>query len=187
MNIGVLALQGAFLEHEEALARLGASCVEIRQKRDLSHRLDGLVLPGGESTVMGKLLKELGLFQPLREKIQAGLPVFGTCAGLLLLAENIENGGVPCFGTMPVTAVRNAYGRQLGSFETRGRFNGREITMTFIRAPYVKSIGEEVEILSVTGGKTTAARWRNQLVTAFHPELTREDTVHRYFLSMATS
>lgn len=187
MNIGVLALQGAFLEHEEALARLGASCVEIRQKRDLSHRLDGLVLPGGESTVMGKLLKELELFQPLREKIQAGMPVFGTCAGLLLLAENIENGGVPCFGTMPVTAVRNAYGRQLGSFETKGRFNDQEVTMTFIRAPYVKSIGEEVEVLSVTGGKITAARWRNQLVTAFHPELTREDTVHRYFLSMVAS
>ncbi len=187
MNIGMLALQGAFLEHEEALARLGASCVEIRQKRDLSHRMDGLVLPGGESTVMGKLLKELELFQPLREKIQAGMPVFGTCAGLLLLAENIENGGVPCFGTMPVTAVRNAYGRQLGSFETKGRFNDQEVTMTFIRAPYVKSIGEEVEVLSVTGGKITAARWRNQLVTAFHPELTREDTVHRYFLSMVAS
>lgn len=187
MNIGVLALQGAFSEHEAALARLGVSCVEIRQKRDLDHPLDGLVLPGGESTVMGKLLKELGLFQPLKKKIQAGLPVFGTCAGLLLLAKNIENGGVPCFGTMPVTAVRNAYGRQLGSFETKGGFDGREITMTFIRAPYVKSVGEGAEILSVTGGKITAVRWRNQLVTAFHPELTRDDTVHQYFLSMIIS
>lgn len=187
MNIGVLALQGAFLEHEAVLARLGAGCVEIRQKRDLGRRLDGLVLPGGESTVMGKLLKELELFQPLKEKIQAGLPVFGTCAGLLLLAETIENGGVPCFGTMPITAVRNAYGRQLGSFETKGQFDGREITMKFIRAPYVKSVGEEVEILSVTGGRITAARWRNQLAAAFHPELTQDDAVHRYFLSMVDS
>ena len=184
MTVGVLALQGAFIEHEAVLSGLGAECVEIRQNRDLNRQIDGLILPGGESTVMGKLLKELGLFQPLKEKIQSGLPVLGTCAGLLLLAERIENGGEPCFGTMPITAVRNAYGRQLGSFQTKGLFGDREITMTFIRAPYVKRVEDEVEILSVTDGKITAARWRNQLVTAFHPELTQEETVHRYFLSL---
>lgn len=184
MRVGVLALQGAFIEHEDTLSRLGAECFEIRRKQDLAQSLNGLVIPGGESTVMGKLLRELELFQPLKEKILKGLPVFGTCAGLLLLAESIENGGQTCFGTMPITAVRNAYGRQLGSFQTMGDFNGREISMTFIRAPYVKNVGAEVKILSKTDERITAARWRKQLVTAFHPELTGENTVHEYFLSM---
>lgn len=184
MKVGVLALQGAFTEHEDMLSRLGAECFEIRRKQDLTRPMDGLVLPGGESTVMGKLLRELELFQPLKEKILEGLPAFGTCAGLLLLAETIENRGSPCFGTMPITAVRNAYGRQLGSFQTQGAFDGREIPMTFIRAPYVKSVGAGVEILSETDGRITAARWRNQLVTAFHPELTKEAAVHQYFLAI---
>ena len=172
MKVGVLALQGAFTEHEDMLSRLGAECFEIRRKQDLTRPMDGLVLPGGESTVMGKLLRELELFQPLKEKILEGLP------------ETIENGGSPCFGTMPITAVRNAYGRQLGSFQTQGAFDGREIPMTFIRAPYVKSVGAGVEILSETDGRITAARWRNQLVTAFHPELTKEAAVHQYFLAI---
>ena len=177
MKVGVLALQGAFTEHEDMLSRLGAECFEIRRKQDLTRPMDGLVLPGGESTVMGKLLRELELFQPLKEKILEGLPAFGTCAGLLLLAETIENGGSPCFGTMPITAVRDAYGRQ-------GTFDGREIPMTFIRAPDVQSVGAGVEILSETDGRITAARWRNQLVTAFHPELTKEAAVHQYFLAI---
>ena len=115
MKIGVLALQGAFAEHEKVLEQLGAKCIELRQARDLAEPYDALVLPGGESTAMRKLLDELGLYEPLRAKIAAGLPVYGTCAGLLLLAKEIE-GGTPCFATMDVLAVRNAYGRQLGRF-----------------------------------------------------------------------
>ena len=102
MKVGVLALQGAFTEHEDMLSRLGAECFEIRRKQDLTRPMDGLVLPGGESTVMGKLLRELELFQPLKEKILEGLPAFGTCAGLLLLAETIENGGSPCLSLIHI-------------------------------------------------------------------------------------
>ena len=124
MRIGVLALQGAFAEHKKALADLDVKTLEIRQKKDLEREFDGLILPGGESTVMGKLLKELNLFEPLREKIQKGLPVFGTCAGLILLAEKLSNDNHVYFGTLPVTVKRNAYGRQLGSFFTQGEVKG---------------------------------------------------------------
>ncbi len=120
MRIAVLALQGAFLEHEAMLSRLGISWMEIRKREDLHRTFDGLILPGGESTVQGRLLKELGLFQPLQSAIQAGLPVFGTCAGLLLLAKHLQNDARTHLATMDITAVRNAYGRQLGSFSTRG-------------------------------------------------------------------
>ena len=114
MQIAVLALQGAFIEHEKMLERLGVSCIEIRQKRDLNFTYDGLIIPGGESTVQGKLMRELELFEPIKEQIENGLPVFGTCAGLLLLANKIENDDRRHFATMDITAVRNAYGRQLG-------------------------------------------------------------------------
>ena len=141
MAIGILALQGAFAEHETMLDRLGAAWFEIRQKRDLEKPLDGLILPGGESTVMGKLLRDLDLFETLQEKIRAGLPVYGTCAGLILLADQVE-GGIPCFATMDLTAKRNAYGRQLGSFHTVAQMEGvGEIPMTFIRAPYIAAVG----------------------------------------------
>ena len=184
MQIAILALQGAFQEHMDTLKRIGVPSFLIRQKRDLERPFDGLILPGGESTVMGKLLKELALYAPLLQKIKAGLPVFGTCAGLLLLAHEIE-GGNPLFGTMDVAARRNAYGRQLGSFRATGAFGSQEgITMPFIRAPYLKSVGSQVEILSVVDGKIVAARQNHQLVTAFHPELTGQDFVHSYFLDM---
>ena len=115
MRIGILALQGAFVEHAAMLDRLGAEHFEIRQRKDLDQPFQGLILPGGESTVMGKLLRDLGLFEPLAERIRGGLPVFGTCAGLILLAKAVD-GGVPCFATMDIYVKRNAYGRQLGSF-----------------------------------------------------------------------
>ena len=141
MAIGILALQGAFAEHETMLDRLGAAWFEIRQKRDLEKPLNGLILPGGESTVMGKLLRDLDLFETFQEKIRAGLPVYGTCAGLILLADQVE-GGIPCFATMDLTAKRNAYGRQLGSFHTVAQMEGvGEIPMTFIRAPYIAAVG----------------------------------------------
>lgn len=181
-QIGVLAVQGAFAEHIAMLRKLGAEAFEIRQLKDLEKVMDGLILPGGESTAMRKLLNELGIYEPLLTKIEAGLPVYGTCAGLLLLAKEIE-GGKPCFATMDVLAVRNAYGRQLGSFYTEGKFAGlREIPMTFIRAPYIASVKEKVKVLATVDGKIVAARQKNQLVMAFHPELNDDETVHRYFL-----
>ena len=182
MRIGVSALQGGFAEHIEMLEALGAQCVEIRQRRDIDAVFDGLVIPGGESTVMGKLLRELDLFEPIKAMIEGGLPVFGTCAGLLLLAKRIE-GEQPRLATMDITARRNAYGRQLGSFCTEAEFKhiGR-IPMTFIRAPYIETAESGVEVLAVVDGKTVAARQGNQLVTAFHPELTKDLSVHKYFL-----
>lgn len=185
MQIGVLALQGAFIEHEQMLARLGISCFEIRQERDLSSSIDGLIIPGGESTVQGKLLRELNLFDKIKDRIEGGLPVFGTCAGLLLLAKRIENDDRKHLATMDITAVRNAYGRQLGSFYTEQEFKGvGKIPMTFIRAPYIESVQADAEILAETDGHIVAARQKNQLVTAFHPELNEDLSVHKYFAEM---
>ncbi len=181
---GVLALQGAFLEHEMLLADLGEESFEIRQRADLARHMDRLIIPGGESTVMGKLLREQDMFDDVKEKILAGMPTFGTCAGLILLAEQIENDNAVHLATMHITACRNAYGRQLGSFFTEGRFGNSVIPMTFIRAPYITRVGEGVEVLSEHDGKITAAREGNMLVTAFHPELNRDTSVHRYFLSL---
>ncbi len=184
MTIAILALQGAFVEHAAMLDRLGADHFEIRQLRDLERPFDGLILPGGESTVMGKLLRDLGLLEPLREQIQAGLPVFGTCAGLILLAKTVE-GGAPCFGTMDISVKRNAYGRQLGSFYTEETCRGvGKIPMTFIRAPYIEAVSGDAQALAVVEGKIVAARQNRQLVTAFHPELNRDLSVHRYFLDL---
>lgn len=135
-TIAILALQGAFIEHERMLTKLGASCFEIRNRKDLERPMDGLILPGGESTVQGKLLKDEGLFAPLQDKIRAGLPVLATCAGMILLAEHLENDANTWFATLPVTVRRNAYGRQLGSFITTAPVKGiGDVKMNFIRAP----------------------------------------------------
>lgn len=184
MRIGILALQGAFVEHAAMLDRLGAELFEIRQLKDLDRPFDGLILPGGESTAMGKLLHDLGLWEPLLQRIREGMPVFGTCAGLILLAKNVD-GGVPCFGTMDIRVKRNAYGRQLGSFYTEQELKGvGRVPMTFIRAPYIESVGADTQILAHVDGRIVAARQANQLVTAFHPELSDDLSVHRYFLDM---
>lgn len=180
----VLALQGAFIEHEKKLAELGEQSFEIRQKSDLNRSFDRLIIPGGESTVMGKLLRELDILDELRERITGGTPVFGTCAGLILLAEKITNDNTVHIGTMSIEASRNAYGRQLASFYTEDDFAGVKIPMTFIRAPYIAKAADSVEILSVTAGKITAARQNNMLVTAFHPELNKGAVVHEYFLNI---
>lgn len=166
------------------LERLGAAHFEIRQARDLERPFDGLILPGGESTVMRKLLHDLELFEPLRERIAEGMPVFGTCAGLILLAKSVD-GGVPCFATMDIAVKRNAYGRQLGSFyaETECKDIG-VIPMTFIRAPYIESVSGDAEIMATVDGNIVAARQGNQLVTAFHPELCEDLSIHRSFLEM---
>lgn len=184
MRIGILALQGAFAEHANLLRCLGAQPVELRQARDLEEPLDGVILPGGESTVMGKLLHDLGMFAPLRNMLENGLPAFGTCAGLLLLAKEVD-GGVPQFALMDMEARRNAYGRQLGSFATQTTFRGiGKIPAVFIRAPYIARTWGQAQALAEVDGKIVAARQGNLLVTAFHPELTDDLSVHRYFLNM---
>ena len=185
MKIAVLAVQGAFIEHEKKLGALGAECFELRQKKDLDTGFDGLVLPGGESTVQGKLLRELEMFDTLKEKIESGLPVLATCAGLILLAEQLTNDDHVYFGTLPVLVRRNAYGRQLGSFYTEDEMKGLgKIPMTFIRAPYIADVYGNAETLAVVDGKVVAARQENQLATAFHPELNDDTSVHEYFVQM---
>lgn len=182
MRIGVLALQGAFAEHEEMLTRCGAETFEIRQLRDISKNFDGLILPGGESTAIGKLLVDLGLMEPLRLKIRNGLPVMGTCAGLILLAERIYGDDKVHLGTMGITAKRNAYGRQLASFNAESEFDGLgKIPMVFIRAPYIESTST-AQSLATVDGKIVAAKDNNQLALAFHPELV-DETVHNYFIN----
>lgn len=183
-KIGVLAVQGAFFEHIAALNSLGAQFFEIRKKSDLTHNhIDGLILPGGESTVMGKLIYELGLFEIMQQLIINGLPVFGTCAGIILLAKTISNDNNTYFGTMDIVAKRNAYGRQLGSFNTINYFTGiGEIPMTFIRAPFIEEVAKNVEVLATVDNHIVAAKQDNMLVTSFHPELTSDLRVHKYFL-----
>ena len=183
IKIGVLAVQGAFAEHRTSLEKLGVETFEIRQLRDLDQDFDGLILPGGESTVQGKLLQELGLFEPLRERIESGLPTFGTCAGLILLAEKLSNDGHTYFATTPVSVERNAYGRQLGSFYTEENFDGiGKIPMTFIRAPLIQRASQDVQILATVQNQIVAVRYKNQLAISFHPELNSDLRVHQYFV-----
>lgn len=187
MRIGVLAVQGAFAEHTAKLKELGAEAFEIRQLKDISENIDGLILPGGESTVMKKLLRELKLYEPIKEMICGGIPVFGTCAGMILLAKGIDNGEEPCFGTMDIVVKRNAYGKQLGSFNCIDSFAGHNIEMPFIRAPYVVSVGKNTEILSMHDGKITAVKQDNMLAAAFHPELTDDTAVFNCFFEIIRS
>ena len=179
MKIAVLALQGAFIEHEQMLHRLDVETFQVRQLADWNQPKDGLIIPGGESTTQGKLLRELGLFEPIRQAIIDGLPVFGTCAGLILLSPLH-------LGTMDIDVQRNAYGRQLGSFHMQAPVKGigEDIPMTFIRAPYINRVlSPSVEILAEVDGHIVAARQGNQLVTAFHPELDDDTRIHKYFIS----
>ncbi|WP_019002097.1 pyridoxal 5'-phosphate synthase glutaminase subunit PdxT [Succinimonas amylolytica] len=183
MTVGVLALQGAFREHAAVLRGLGIPVRDIRRREDLQG-IRGIVLPGGESTVQGKLLRDFGILEPLRDLIAQGLPVMGTCAGLILLAREIGEDGERHLGTLPVRVFRNIYGRQLGSFVTNGRVgefeNFREV---FIRAPGIAEILDpETEVLAVTNGRITGVRYRNQFGFAFHPELTANPGLHLLFL-----
>lgn len=188
MQIGILAVQGAFAEQEQMLKRLGVACFEIRERKDLAQQMDGLILPGGESTVMGKLLRELGLFTSLKDKIEAGLPVLGTCAGLILLAEKLSNDEKVHFGTLPVLVQRNAYGRQLGSFYAEETVQGiGTFPMTFIRAPFIEACLGKAEVLAEVEDRIVAVRYKNQIGLSFHPELTVDTRLHQYFLNMITS
>ena len=185
MKIAVLAVQGAFIEHEKALQRLGAETVELRKAEDLEQDFDGLVLPGGESTVQSRLLKELSMFEPLKKKIEEGLPVLATCAGLILLAQNVSNDEKRGFATLPVTVKRKAYGRQLGSFYYEGEIKGiGTYPMEFIRAPYIESVGDDVEILAEVEEKIVGVAYKNQLAFSFHPELTGNDKIHEKFIQL---
>lgn len=184
MTAGVLALQGAFIEHEKMLEKLGVSSIELREKSDLEKPFDFLVFPGGESTVQGKLLHELDMFDLILKLIQEGKPVFATCAGLILLAESIENDEKSYFKTLPVTVKRNAYGRQLGSFHTRLNVkNIGEVPATFIRAPYIESVSDDVDVLAKVDEKIVAVQYKNQFAISFHPELDDDFKVYSYFLS----
>lgn len=186
MKIGVLALQGAFEEHIKMLAELGVEGIEIRQKSDLEQEYNGIIIPGGESTVISKLLRELDMRDRLSEIIKnKNLPVFGTCAGLILMSEKTGDPKAVPLKLMNITAKRNAYGRQLGSFSTVSDFKGiGQIPMVFIRAPYISEAAENVTVLSEVNGKIVAARQGRFLVTAFHPELTQDLSVHKYFIDM---
>lgn len=183
--VGILAVQGAFAEHQDCIRKLGGACRLIRQKADLQG-IDRLILVGGESTVQRKLIRELDLFETLNAYISEGMPTLGTCAGLILLAQEIENESDPCFRALPVKVKRNAYGRQLGSFSTAGTIgNLQNFPMRFIRAPYISEIlDENTEILNVTDGNITAVKYKNRIGLAFHPELTDDLRIHKAFLEM---
>lgn len=187
-KVGVLAVQGAFIEHEQCLQELGAQVVELREATDLRSGFNRLILPGGESTVQSKLLIELGMADRLREMITAGMPVLGTCAGLILLSKRImgkRSVDRTALGTLDVTVERNAYGRQLGSFNARADFAGMEdLPMTFIRAPRITAVGPGVAELGRVNGHIVGARSGNQIGVTFHPELTGDPRLHQMFLNL---
>ena len=188
MKIGILALQGAFVEHEKVLAKLGVESIELRNLEDFQQHesdLSGLILPGGESTAMGKLLRDQQMLIPIREAILSGLPVFGTCAGLILLTKEITSQEESHLATMDIVVERNAYGRQLGSFYTEAECKGvGQIPMTFIRGPIISEVGKDVDVLAVVNNQIVAAQEQNMLVTSFHPELTDDIRLHQYFINM---
>lgn len=186
MRIAVLALQGAFIEHERILSKLGVESFEIRKLSDWNGPKSGLIIPGGESTTQSKLLTDLDLLSPIKKDIANGLPVFGTCAGLILLAKDVKGGDFLRFSTMDIEVNRNAYGRQLASFYVEESIKGigENVPMTFIRAPYIERVYGEAEALGETGGHVVVARQDNQLVTAFHPELNDDTRIHQYFINM---
>lgn len=188
-TVGVLALQGDFREHLAVLAELGAKGVPVRRETELA-AVDGLIIPGGESTVMDKLARSFGLANPLRDRIAGGLPVYGTCAGLIMLADRVQDAiaGQHTLGGLDVTVRRNAFGNQLDSFETDLEvvgFEGPPVHAAFIRAPIVESVGERVTALAaLDDGRVVAVRQGNLLGTSFHPEITGELRFHRAFLDL---
>jgi 5'-phosphate synthase pdxT subunit len=186
--VGVLALQGDVREHLAALDSAGAESVPVRRPAELA-ALDGIVIPGGESTTIGKLLGIFGVLEPLREAVAAGLPVFGSCAGMILLASEILDGreDQPLLSGMDITVRRNAFGRQVDSFETELEVDGvagGPVHAVFIRAPVVERSGEDVQVLAEAFGRTVAVRDSRRLATAFHPELSGDARMHNLFVNM---
>jgi 5'-phosphate synthase pdxT subunit len=188
-DIGVLALQGDVAEHQAMLAASGANPSLVKRAEQLDD-LDGLVIPGGESTTIGKLLRRFDLLEPLQQRVQDGFPVFGTCAGMILLADQIEDAGTdqPAIGGMDITVQRNAFGRQRESFETDldiPAVGDTPLHAVFIRAPLIKRLGNEVDVLAtLEDGRVVAAQQDNLLVASFHPELTDDARLHQYFVDM---
>lgn len=192
MTVGILALQGDFREHEEMLQRIGVPTQQVRLPKHLDV-VDRLIIPGGESTTIGKLLVKYGLVGPIRQRAGHDLALWGTCAGTILMAQHIVDGlpgGQPCLDVMDIVVRRNAYGRQLDSFEAQVRVPAvgeLPVAGVFIRAPRIESVGADVEVLGRLSGdeaSVVAARQGRLLVTTFHPELTRDDRLHRYFLEL---
>ena len=202
IQIAILALQGAFAEHQQTLLQLGADTHLIRNLDDwnafcrlkTAGQPSGLVIPGGESTAMLRIMNDESLLQPLRDTILSGLPVFGTCAGMILLAREVENDTRSRLATMDITVRRNAYGRQLGSFHTvqpflfpstdSAAYVPHTVPMTFIRAPYITSAGADVTVLATVDGNIVAARQQSQIVCSFHPELDDSPLIHNLFLDI---
>lgn len=183
-TIGVLALQGAFKEHVQRVEALGHRAIEVRTLAELQ-QVDGLILPGGESTAMGKLLDDFQMKAPLAEKIAAGLPTWGTCAGMILMAKSLENDDRRHLAVMDIAVRRNAYGAQLGSFDVTEPVKGVSddpIPLVFIRAPYIVAAGPSVEVVHEVRGNIVAAREGHMFVTSFHPELSEDLSFHRYFI-----
>lgn len=185
-KIGVLALQGAFKEHINIIKSLGHEAIEIRKAEQLDD-IDGIILPGGESTAMGKLLDDFKIKEVLVNKINNGMSVWGTCAGMILLAAELDGDEEAHLKVMDIKVKRNAYGSQLDSFiskEVIEEVSDKEIPMVFIRAPYIVDIGENVDLIHKVNGNIVAARQGNMIVTSFHPELTDDSTFHEYFINM---
>lgn len=186
MNIGVLAIQGDVVEHEKILAGLGVEVSEVRTTADLE-RVDALIIPGGESTTIGKLMVTYGLDQAIPARARKGMPVYGTCAGMILLAREARGGEPPLLRLMDIAVTRNAYGRQVDSFEADidvPALGAPPVHAVFIRAPVIDETGKDVDVLASLNGHPVLARQGNLLVSSFHPELAPDNRVHRYFLKM---
>lgn len=187
VTVGVLSIQGAVREHLEKLQRISkVKAIEVKTKEELG-MVEGLIIPGGESTAIGKLLQDFSLIEPLREKIEQGLPVWGTCAGMILLAKKISNDSKTHLNMMNIKVKRNAYGSQLNSFKTIKfikEVSENPIPLVFIRAPYVENIWGNVEVLCEIEGNIVACKENNMLATSFHPELTEDLSFHKYFVEM---
>ena len=191
-TVGVLALQGDTREHLAALREAGAAACTVRRRAELD-AVDALVIPGGESTTMSLLLREFGLFEPLRERLAGGMPAYGSCAGMILLAGEILDAGAPgrqaaALGAIDMTVRRNAFGRQVDSFEDDIDFRGLDgpVHAVFIRAPWVERVGPDVQVLARAGEHIVAVRQGSVLATAFHPEVTGDRRVHRLFVDILT-
>ena len=186
LRVGVLALQGDVREHERALTRVGATPVPVKHPEQLDE-IDAVIIPGGESTTIGKLLTRFDLFEPLRRHIHDGMPAFGTCAGLILLSASVAEGSQPLLGVLDVMVRRNAFGRQNESFEADLDVTGLDepFHAVFIRAPWVEKVGEGVEVLASVDDHPVMVREGHVLAGSFHPELTRDDRIHRMLVDLA--
>ena len=187
IKVGVLAIQGAVAEHLELLNQIPDVCAQEVKYLDELNEVDGLIIPGGESTAIGRLLRDFNLLQPLKERILNGMPVWGTCAGMILLAKSLENDPTVHLGVMDITVERYAYGRQLGSFTTVveiEKISSNKIPLIFIRAPYVTQVKSDVDILLEVNDHIVACQQKQMLATSFHPELTKDTSFHRYFINM---